>query len=1320
MSVFGEDKSKGFSYYGPFEDETLALVHKHLTAIQTYRNKRNVSSIYNIMIRDNNIVQTLQNFDTQSILRDQSNKFKINASVGSILINNSDETMRYFHGSLGADRLFHSPKTIESRADFISFFNEVCSEDFVEFVTRARPDTAWSLHILTNITFYVFPIPDHTIGNTADPQEFLKRNKAIVSGYADKNGKPYSDNLCFFRALSYFRGNEKTLEVSTKEYFRSFLQVKPQSEETFQGVSLSDLPVLESLFNTSINVYTLELQEGEYIARLVARSHTNHNNQLNLNIQSTHFSWIKNLRLYTKSYKCVYCEKLVKSAGALKQHSLSCNSGSTKFDHPFGAFTTPKTIYDKLKEVGITLDESRRYYPFWAVFDAETFITSDSQNLPKNTQTITWNSKHNLASVSVCSNVAGFTEPRCFVNEGYNEQNVVNCMLDYLSELSQTCKERLLIRYNDVFESIAEKRSEAIALEMSVMDGMGVGNVEKKFDSLETDLENYLSELLVFGFNSSSFDLPLIKSMLISQLILNGERLKYVVKKGSNYMAIATDSLKFLDICNFLAPGFSYSEYLKAFEVEEQKFVWIHEKFTSLDVLNRTSFPAHEEFYSSLKNSNISLEQYNLAYEVWKKEKMKTLKDMLIYYNNADCKPFVLAVEKQIQFFRSRGLDIKTSISIPGLAIQYLFSQKDKNSCIMMYGENNQDLYYLVKQNIRGGLSMVFSRYQEKGITKIKPEYFHKEAKTTASVFGYDVSALYLSLLMKPQPTGVFVRRKREKQFKAERFCCNSSKAIEWIEWESHVQGVHFTHAMNGNEMKLGGLSLPVDGYAKLADGTEKVLQFLGCYYHSHCCKANPSGRYKNSVKDEKNNNDTFVKLAYLKWLGYDVQYIWECEFDRQKTKNCKLRLFCSELNVNVDNRNTLTEDQIIDEVRNGSFFGMVQCDIYTPDHLKPAFEEFQPIPKHAYLSRQDIGAHMQSFAEKNNLLKRPTKTLLCSYFAEKILLATPLLQWYLKKGLVVSKVYQTVQFKPISCFTNFGEEVVTARREGDVDKSKRIVSDSCKLIGNSAYGKCLVNKEKHTNITYHSINDPLVSTKINTKQFSHIDEITDNIVEIQSAKNKIKLDIPISVGFFILEHAKLKLLSFYYDFLLQFIADEDFCLVECDTDSLYFALSTPNLFLAIKPEKMPIFMRDYDKWFAKEYCEFHKQDFFSTHLKNKPWMCQPCCQTVKQHDSRTAGKFHLEFKGSGMVALCSKCYYCIGDKDKSSSKGISKKHNTLTSEEYKNVLFSQGISSGVNKGLRMKNNVMYTYTQNRKGLNYMYGKRIVLPDHVTTRPTLL
>ena len=50
----------------------------------------------------------------------------------------------------------------------------------------------------------------------------------------------------------------------------------------------------------------------------------------------------------------------------------------------------------------------------------------------------------------------------------------------------------------------------------------------------------------------------------------------------------------------------------------------------------------------------------------------------------------------------------------------------------------------------------------------------------------------------------------------------------------------------------------------------------------------------------------------------------------------------------------------------------------------------------------------------------------------------------------------------------------------------------------------------------------------------------------------------------------------------------------------------------------------------------------------------------------------------------------------------------------------AHGTLGGVNKGFRIKNNVMYTYTQNRKGLNYMYGKRVVMDDHVTTRPTML
>ena len=141
-------------------------------------------------------------------------------------------------------------------------------------------------------------------------------------------------------------------------------------------------------------------------------------------------------------------------------------------------------------------------------------------------------------------------------------------------------------------------------------------------------------------------------------------------------------------------------------------------------------------------------------------------------------------------------------------------------------------------------------------------------------------------------------------------------------------------------------------------------------------------------------------------------------------------------------------DKKILEEIKDGRMFGMAEVDIETPDSLKGIFAEFQPIQKHAYLSRDDIGEHMKKFAQENGLLKKPSKTLLNSYFAQKILLSTPLLQWYINHGLKVTKLYQVIQFKLSKCFHKFGEEVMLARREGDVDPSKKIISDSSKLIG--------------------------------------------------------------------------------------------------------------------------------------------------------------------------------------------------------------------------------------------------------------------------------
>ena len=48
----------------------------------------------------------------------------------------------------------------------------------------------------------------------------------------------------------------------------------------------------------------------------------------------------------------------------------------------------------------------------------------------------------------------------------------------------------------------------------------------------------------------------------------------------------------------------------------------------------------------------------------------------------------------------------------------------------------------------------------------------------------------------------------------------------------------------------------------------------------------------------------------------------------------------------------------------------------------------------------------------------------------DKVLLATPLLKWYLEHGLEVTKVHQVIEFTPKPCFKTFGDAVSDARRE--------------------------------------------------------------------------------------------------------------------------------------------------------------------------------------------------------------------------------------------------------------------------------------------------
>ncbi|XP_038054119.1 uncharacterized protein LOC119726483 [Patiria miniata] len=758
-----------------------------------------------------------------------------------------------------------------------------------------------------------------------------------------------------------------------------------------------------------------------------------------------------------------------------------------------------------------------------------------------------------------------------------------------------------------------------------------------------------------------------------------------VIKRTGSYMSLKTQKLKFLDITNYLAPGYSYAKFLKAYECPSAKGFFPYEYMTDLDKLHETELPPHAAFYSTLKDENISEDDYHYCQQIWRDKSMTTLRDFLMWYNNLDVVPFLDAIHKMFEFYKERQMDMfKSAISVPGLSLQYLFltlPQPDVHFSLI--DEANKDVYYAIKANIVGGPSIVFHRYHEKEKT------FIRGGKLCQNIVGFDANALYLWSLMQDMPVGTFVRRKADQNFKPFQSQKWGVMAAEWMDWVAYTDGVYIQHKLNAKEKQVGDRQIPVDGFCKQ---NNTVYQFQGCFWHGHRCHLNKSefNHVRKTSMDEL-RQQTEQTSAYIRQHGFQLKEMWECEWRQILSTEPGAKQFVESHRLPHHNRKTMNQREIINAVMDGSIFGLIECDIEVPEALRDDFAEMPPIFKNVDIDRADIGEHMRSYAEREGVMKTPRRSLIGSMFAKKILLATPLLQWYLNHGLEVLHIHEVIQYRPSACFKPFGEAVSDARRDGDSDPTKAIIADTMKLLGNSAYGKTVTNQEKHLQVKVCSSNEE-ATRLINNPNFRSLHTLDDELFEVELNKKSIRLGLPLQIGFCVYQYAKLRMLEFYYDFLLTFIDPSDFQLCEMDTDSAYLAISGESLDTIVKPELQEEFQREKGSWFPREDSAAHRA-----------------------YDKRTPGLFKVEWEGDGIVALCSKTYYCFGTKDKVSCKGLNKRSNEITKRTYLDTLETQQAGGGVNRGIRMRQDGMYTYEQEKTAFSYLYPKRKVAEDGVST-----
>ncbi|GBC38838.2 uncharacterized protein LOC114539626 [Rhizophagus irregularis DAOM 181602=DAOM 197198] len=215
------------------------------------------------------------------------------------------------------------------------------------------------------------------------------------------------------------------------------------------------------------------------------------------------------------------------------------------------------------------------------------------------------------------------------------------------------------------------------------------------------------------------------------------------------YMAFKLGSLRFIDSLQFMKSSLDKlasnlgAEKCRAQECSNPQHLWRidagvypYEYMDDWKKFEKTSLPPKGAFYSKLNETHISDKEYEYAQYVWEKAGCKTMQDYHYIYLKTD----VLLLADIFQNFQEMalkkyGLDLIT----------------------------DQDMYMMVEQGLRGGISMVSKRYARANNPDMGEGKWTAE-KPKSSILYLDANNLYGWAMLQYLPTGNFHWVKEENE----------------------------------------------------------------------------------------------------------------------------------------------------------------------------------------------------------------------------------------------------------------------------------------------------------------------------------------------------------------------------------------------------------------------------------------------------------------------------------------------------------------------------------------------------------------------------
>lgn len=218
--------------------------------------------------------------------------------------------------------MFEDLWLVREERDLEEFIENVLDIDLIEHTSRQRRETVWKVYAVTNLTFYLYKMVGiGKIGAPLELPDYIANHKGMLTLQKNRRGELYEDNLCFFRALALLKDCtcasrcrcNAVSEKTTKQLFVQYIESLPSEDRStfndFKGITFDDMLRCESLFEVSIIVLRLlAAEDGTLRSNVVWTSMSKHKKRLYLNMHDSHFSYIKRMDLFCRTYDCEVCK----------------------------------------------------------------------------------------------------------------------------------------------------------------------------------------------------------------------------------------------------------------------------------------------------------------------------------------------------------------------------------------------------------------------------------------------------------------------------------------------------------------------------------------------------------------------------------------------------------------------------------------------------------------------------------------------------------------------------------------------------------------------------------------------------------------------------------------------------------------------------------------------------------------------------------------------------------------------------------------------------------------------------------------------------